>query len=465
MSQCPYGTQAEDLVMPIVEKFGSDINFNLYFIANPTGDGFTSLHGQPEVDENMRQLCIIKNNPEKFFDYLKSFNPNYRNAEESFADAAAEVGIDAEAIISCVESDEGKALFTENIKKSNELGIGGSPTFYINGEKYSGSRSEQGITETLCQAIPDSDICENIEPADPVFLTVVNDLDCELCDSSSLVSQLKGMVPGLKVETISYDSEEGSAILNAFGATALPVLVFDSSIEASSGFAALQSYLVKQGDISMLRVPGVKQINRDEQENSVDLFIMSQCPYGTMAQGTLKEVAEAMPDLEWDIYFIANDKGDGTFDSLHGQAEVDENIEQVCILKYARNKYFDYTTAYIAEYDACGATMQETQDYAAYSQCLEDIDSYPLMKKVGISDSKIRACAEGTEGISLFTENIALGNELEIGSSPTFLFNNVIQGSGSSAEQLKQSICSMNADMGGCDQVLSQNQAAASGQC
>jgi len=465
MSQCPYGVQAEDLIMPIIENFDGDVDFNLYFIARESGDGFSSLHGQPEVDENMRQLCIIKNNPDKFFDYLREFNPDYRNAETSFEAAADAVGLDAEAIRACSETQETKELFIENIEKSGELQVSGSPTIYINGAKYSGSRSEQGITTALCEAIPNSDVCANIEVADPVSVTVVNDLDCALCDAASLISQLKGIVPSLKVETISHESTEGSELINTFSATSLPILVFDPSIETSAGYATLQQYLVKQGDLYLLRVPGVKQINREELADSVSLFIMSQCPYGTMAQATLKEVVTAMPELNWDIRFIANANGDGTFDSLHGQPEVDENIVQVCILKYAKDKYFDYTTAYIAEYNACGDVMAETQDYAGYQTCLANIDSYPLIKKVGISDSQIRTCAEGAEGTRLFTENIADSNQLEIGSSPTFLFNNVIQGSGASAEQLKQSICSMNTGLTGCDALLSQNQAAASGQC
>jgi|TARA_Y100000310_G_scaffold329278_1_gene398807 hypothetical protein len=466
MSQCPYGTMAEDLVMPIVEDFGSDVNFNLYFIANPAGDGFSSLHGQPEVDEDMRQLYIIKNNPEKFFDYLECFNPDYRNPEASFEACADELGLDADAITSFIESDEGKALFAENIQKSTELGIGGSPTFYINGEPYQGARSESAITRALCVDAPKAKACKDLPEEKVVSMKLVNDENCELCDTSSLIGQIKTIIPGLKVENIEYDSEEGQALIQTFGATSVPLMVFDSSVSESSGFANLEQYLVPQGDQHMLRVPGVKFLDREEQPGNVKLFIMSQCPYGTIAQGTLGEVVEAMPDLDWEIFFIANDNGDGTFESLHGQPEVQEDMLQTCILKYVPEHYFEYAEEYKNAYDACGAEMQTTQDYGAYQSCLATIDTDSIMKKIGINTGQMLICMSSFEGPDLLTTNVALADSLEIGASPTFLFNNNIIGGGSTAESLKQSICALNPGMTGCDQVLSQNAAAAgSGQC
>jgi len=78
MSQCPYGVQAEDGAIPAVKKLIDSVDYNIYFIANDNGDGtFSSLHGQPEVDENMRQICIMEKNPEQFLDYLTCLNKNY----------------------------------------------------------------------------------------------------------------------------------------------------------------------------------------------------------------------------------------------------------------------------------------------------------------------------------------------------------------------------------------------------
>jgi len=466
MSQCPYGVQAEDLVMPVVEKFGSDMNFNLYFIARQSGDGFSSLHGQPEVDENIRQLSIIKNNPDKFFDYLKCFNPSYQDAENSFEKCAAEVGLDIEAIKTFAASDEAKALFAENIKKADELDVGGSPTFILNNVQYSGARTESAITRALCEAAPEAEACLNMEEAKPVLLKIVNDKDCEPCDTTDVIVQLKDLIPGLKTTDIAYDSAEGETLIEIFDVNTVPMLVFDSAIVESDGYETLQRYLLQQGDDYLLRTGGVKMIDREAEPNNLKLFIMSQCPYGTMAQETLKEVAEAMPELDWEIYFIASKSESGSFDSLHGQPEVDEDIRQVCILHYEKDKYLEYAEEYKKEYDACGEEMMETQDYAVYEACLANIDSSAAMKEADINTAQILLCEKGIEGLELFSENIALANILQIGSSPTFLLNNNIKGGGYTADDLKESICSVNPEIDGCEKTLSENRVAASGgQC
>jgi len=466
MSQCPYGVQAEDLVMPVVEKFGSDMNFNLYFIAKKSGDSFSSLHGQVEVDEDIRQLSIIKNNPDKFFDYLKCFNENYQDAENSFETCAAEVGLDIEAIKSFAKSDEAKELFAENIKKADELSVGGSPTFILNNVQYSGARTESAITRALCEAVPAADACKNLEAAKPVLLKIVNDKDCEPCDTTEIIAQLKGLVLGLKTKDIAYDSNEGKGLIESFEVITVPMLVFESSIEESDGYETLQGYLIRQGDDYLLKTGGVKMLDRETEPNNLKLFIMSQCPYGTMAQETLKEVAEAMPELDWEIYFIASQSESGSFDSLHGQPEVDEDIRQVCILRYEKDKYLDYTEEYKKKYDTCGEEMMETQDYVVYEECIANIDSSAAMTKAGINTAQIMLCEKGIEGLELFSENIKLANNLQIGQSPTFLLNNNIKGGGYTAEDLKESICSVNPEMDGCEQTLSENRVAASGgQC
>src|SRR3989338_4690312 len=49
MSQCPYGTQVEDALKPVLDKFGNAVEFNLNFIGEETSPGkFQSLHGIKE---------------------------------------------------------------------------------------------------------------------------------------------------------------------------------------------------------------------------------------------------------------------------------------------------------------------------------------------------------------------------------------------------------------------------------
>ena len=65
MSYCPYGVQAEQELLPFLETYGDTIDFKLRFIIgkeetsaeDASGDiRFTSLHGEPELMENKRQM-------------------------------------------------------------------------------------------------------------------------------------------------------------------------------------------------------------------------------------------------------------------------------------------------------------------------------------------------------------------------------------------------------------------------
>ncbi|MDH4100698.1 MAG: hypothetical protein OEV28_09025, partial [Nitrospirota bacterium] len=97
MSQCPFGVAAEKSLLPLVRKYSDKIDFSLHFIAQDeemqkevektgepvtTGGGgcsgspdkgvgpFFSLHGQPEVDEDLRQVAIARHYPKEYFNYL-----------------------------------------------------------------------------------------------------------------------------------------------------------------------------------------------------------------------------------------------------------------------------------------------------------------------------------------------------------------------------------------------------------
>lgn len=140
MSQCPYGVKAEKFIIPILREQGEHVSFNLRFIVNETSEGgFSSLHGQPEVDENRRQLIISRHFKEQFLDYLLIRAKDYYT--EDWYPAAKEAGIDVTAIETLMQDKAEIEIFRNNIKYSNLKMIFGSPSLFINGKKYIGSFS------------------------------------------------------------------------------------------------------------------------------------------------------------------------------------------------------------------------------------------------------------------------------------------------------------------------------------
>ncbi|MFH0752785.1 MAG: hypothetical protein V1914_04295 [archaeon] len=153
MSQCPFGVQAEDAMLEVADILGDKIEYNIHYIVTDNGDGtFRSLHGQPETDEDIRQLCIAAKEPALFNDYLKCLNADYRNAETIWEGCATEAGIDVETLKTCAEGDEGKQLLSDDSIIAMVKGIGGSPTIEINGVGYNGARSANALKIAMCDA-------------------------------------------------------------------------------------------------------------------------------------------------------------------------------------------------------------------------------------------------------------------------------------------------------------------------
>ena len=164
MSQCPYGVQAENGIKSVVELMGSSIDFQLKFIANDNGDGtFASLHGQNEVDEDIRQICIMKYENAKLWTYLECVNKDYQNIGTVWENCAKTIMIDVEKIKTCANNTEGAELLKANIKTADELQVQGSPTLKINGVDYSGARSADGYKSGMCSGFTTAPaICDSV---------------------------------------------------------------------------------------------------------------------------------------------------------------------------------------------------------------------------------------------------------------------------------------------------------------
>lgn len=160
MSFCPYGVQAESFMKPVADLFGNKAEIKIRFIAQAGNslDSVQSLHGSVEAKEDLRQLCIMKNYPEKYWNYLAVFNndcyPIYRNEtalDSCWKSSASAAGIDSAKIESCVNADA-LALIKADGQAAGAYGVSGSPTLIINGAVYNGARSSDGFKSAVCSA-------------------------------------------------------------------------------------------------------------------------------------------------------------------------------------------------------------------------------------------------------------------------------------------------------------------------
>lgn len=134
MSQCPYGVMAENLVIQAQKDgkmpVGKDIRVR-YIVNYSDKDGFSSLHGSGEWEENIRQLLIAKYYPEKFWKYLEIRNKDYRSSR--WDKAMDEAGINSKKIMKKFDT-EGVELLKAEAKYTQEYGINASPSFVWEGK-------------------------------------------------------------------------------------------------------------------------------------------------------------------------------------------------------------------------------------------------------------------------------------------------------------------------------------------
>jgi glutaredoxin len=158
MSFCPYGVQAENAMEPVVDLLGTKADITVRYIASVNGttvDSVKSLHGLTEAKEDLRQLCIMKSYPDKYWDYLNLINaqcyPVWQNATQLAScqkNVTAKLGITD--IDTCASGSEGLALLRADEAITKNLKITGSPTLLINGQKYSGQRTAEAFKQGIC---------------------------------------------------------------------------------------------------------------------------------------------------------------------------------------------------------------------------------------------------------------------------------------------------------------------------
>jgi glutaredoxin len=160
MAFCPYGTQAEAALDPVVSLLGTRADITVRYIASVAGttaDSVESLHGPAEAKEDLRQLCINRYSPAQFWAYLTAFNrecyPGWQNAtflDACSANTTGKLGMDNRKIETCATGSEGLDLLQADEAAGVGYDVQSSPTLIINGQVYTGARTPEAYKEAVC---------------------------------------------------------------------------------------------------------------------------------------------------------------------------------------------------------------------------------------------------------------------------------------------------------------------------
>lgn len=162
MSFCPYGNPADENASKIRAVFGDSVDVVPHYIVNLTKDGgYTSLHGEQEAHQDIRELCVLENyGLDKFFEFTLASNEGLtsEDADKKWQTIAWNVGVDVNTIATCettkgLEMAKSELEVTGNVKVKGQDGIGpvvASPTILVNGSKIGNSVS--AIQKSLCES-------------------------------------------------------------------------------------------------------------------------------------------------------------------------------------------------------------------------------------------------------------------------------------------------------------------------
>jgi len=157
MSHCPYGTQIEKGMLPVVELLGDKIDYQLKFVDY-------LMHGEKEMKEEIAQYCIQKEQNNKFINYLKCF---IYSADADSSGCLTQTGVNTSQLNSCIAQTDKEFKITEEFNKSqggyppfniyksenDQYGVQGSPTLVINQTQIQpAGRDSQSLLNAICSA-------------------------------------------------------------------------------------------------------------------------------------------------------------------------------------------------------------------------------------------------------------------------------------------------------------------------
>jgi hypothetical protein len=170
---------------------------------------------------------------------------------------------------------------------------------------------------------------------------------------------------------------------------------------------------------------------RPERAGTLQLFIMSQCPYAATAVEALDPVLRRLRSVaQPEIHFVVTDQG-GELQSMHGAGELAEDRRMAC----AQKRWAKRAPAYLR------CRMKELREAGPWEPCA---------RQAGLDPLALQACADGKEGEQLLRQDSSLCRSLGIGASPTWLANNKNVFTGVEPEDILKKFCAFNTQIPAC---------------
>ena len=478
MARCPHCAEMYRALLPLRRELNGALAITIGFVGEVGADGALSAEDGENAAAEL-ELCAGRSakTGTAWFDFLECeySGDAWRTLPAGWKACAERSGIDTGAVDACLNDGTGRDELALSYGASAAAGIRGAPTIFIDDRPYLGERTRDGMLAQICTG-GDGDeatrpkACASVAPLPRVAATLLADSACkdpEACDVEREVEFIQELVSTLDLARVDFRSEEGRAlydlIVKARGPRTLPVLIVDGAIgELPIAKTRFMSYLVPFGKGYLMplgegRDPLAEICDnaadddgdgavdcaddgcqgaracRVEKKGRLDLFVMSECPFAKellpAVDAFLTHMGRDRAQVDLRIEFIGGAAEDGALESMHGEAEVEEDARIACAQKLYEKGYR------FMEYAVCRARAEVGSDWRA---CVAK----------GMSAKAIAKCAEGEEGRELVAQSFDRAAAVGVEASPTWLLNDKLEMDGRTGEEIRAAYCAANSAKG-----------------
>ncbi len=442
MSQCPFGKGAEGVMMKVMNTLPGAIDFDLGWVINKT-DGpekFKSLHGPEEVALNKVQACVGIIHGDKQLPFITQANETTAPWQET----AKAMNLDIDQIEACVKDGRADAELAADAEINKTRSINASPTFFINGQEYSGPVSSLDIFDTVCKALgpqrpsvcanppealsrsdgSSAGRCGDDEAAAQVDPSLVDDMKITHTvilpagafsdHSSKVLQQTKGLFPKAEIVQLPSTDAKAKKMIADYKLEWLPAFLFPKEVEHAKSFARMKGVMIPLGDgsagyqLDPMKIASNYSLSRAATPGTVDIIYT---PYSPRSLTMLLDIVDTLATPEFasakdKVRLLPSPRIDprGNLVAQRGEAELEEIARHAAILKNWPDKFRAYLEA---RRNNPGGTYWEE-----------------FCETAGLVPADVKAKARDAATIDALKANATLATELGIGVDIIFLVNN-----------------------------------------
>ncbi|MDP3882837.1 MAG: hypothetical protein Q8Q48_02160 [Candidatus Staskawiczbacteria bacterium] len=206
----------------------------------------------------------------------------------------------------------------------------------------------------------------------------------------------------------------------------------------------------EQDTSSSAQGSGPKTVDEIQKTDNpmLNAYVVSRCPYGLQMQRAIAEAVKTAPALaEYvNIRYIGSVSGDGkTITAMHGDAEAQENLRQICVREEQPAKYWAYVSCQMEAGDTAGCE-----------------------KSTGVDSAKLNTCISNpSQGVAYAKEDFDLNAQFNVTGSPTLILGDTgiseFNFGGRSADAVRTMVCgAFNSEPSFCSNEFNTSDAATS---